>query len=191
MTLASETASTIRYTTDGSTPGATSPSLPSPADVFVASSGTTLRWFADNGAPEPTVHSFAVNLNSADQNKYGFLIEQVDISGKSPVLVTSPGATISGTATYQVWTSTGCTPCRLQVIYGIENGNTDCLYDWSPNVWPGVKASGAIKGLKAPATPGVYKLNVTYTLQNSCAEGLATKPMGVRPTMEVGVVVVK
>lgn len=190
ITIASERASTIRYTLDGSAPSATSSSLPSPADLFVATSGTVLRWFSDTGAAE-AVQSFTVNINPADQTKFGFMIEKVVLNGTGPVIVVAPGTPISGTALYQGWNSSTCEMCRMQLIYGIGTAAADCLYDYTPKFWPGTKVTGSIKGLTAPSTPGVHKLNVAYTLQNSCADGLATSPIGSRPTMAVGVVVVK
>lgn len=191
MTLASEGAAKIRYTLDGSAPGPTSASGTSPVNLFVPTTGTTLKWFADNGVAEATTHSFTVNIDSTATTKFGFMIEKVVLNSIGPVIVASPGAMIAGSADFEAWNGTTCPACRMQLIYGIGTSEVDCLYDNSPNTWPGAKATGSIKSLVAPSAPGTYKLNVAYTLQNSCADGLATKPIGVRATMEVGTIVVR
>lgn len=189
-TIGSEEPATIRYTLDGSAPGPSSPSKPSPADLFVATSGTTIKWYADNGAKEPTTHSFVANILASGQTSYGFIVEKVNLSGKGPVVVASPGATITGNASYAAWTSTGCPGCRMQLVYGVGSTSAGCLYDWSPGNWPGAAASGSIS-VKAPGTPGTYTLNVSYTLEYSCAGGMATNPLNVRATAGVATIVVR
>lgn len=189
-TIGSESASTIRYTLDGSTPGPTSPSKASPADLFISTSGTTLKWYADNGAKEPTVHSFTANILTSGQTSYGFIVEKANLGGKGPVIVVSPGATVTGSASYAAWNSSGCPACRMQLVYGIGTTSAGCLYDWSPGAWPGATASASIS-VKAPSTPGTYSLDVTYTLQVSCADGMASNPLGVRPTAGVATIVVR
>lgn len=188
-TIGAESAATIRYTTDGSTPGPTSPSKPSPAEIFLATSGTTLKWYADNGAKEP-VQSFTANIATSGQSSYGFILEKTNLGGKGPVIVVSPGATISGTTAYQAWVSSGCPACGLQLVYGIGTTSAGCIYHGSPNVWPGASGTGSLS-VKAPSTAGTYTLNMTYTLQLSCADGMATNPLGVRPTAGIATIVVK
>lgn len=188
-TIGSETPSTIVYTVDGSTPGPGSPSKPSPADLFIGTSGTVIKWYADNGAKEATVHSFTANIDSAGQSAYGFFVDKVSLSGKGPVVVVSPGTVINGTATYQGWNNPGCAGCRMQIVYGIAGAYSGCLYDYSPGAWPGATGSGAIK-VTAPSTPGTYKVEVSYTLQTSCANGVAVAPMG-HGTAAIATVVVK
>jgi hypothetical protein len=93
-------------------------------------------------------------------------------------------------AVTQVWNSSGCPGCRYQLVYGVENTSMGCLYDWSPGAWPGV--SGTNTGsVKAPSTPGVYDVNVSYTLELSCANGMAANPLNARPTARIGTIVVR
>jgi hypothetical protein len=189
-TIGSEGPSTIRYTTDGSTPTAASAGKTAPAELFVSSSGTVIKWYADNGAKEATIHSITASILTSGQTAYGYIVEKTNLGGKGPVIVASPGATISGTAAYQAWNNSGCPMCRYQLIYGVGTAAAGCMYDWSPGVWPGASGSGTIS-VKAPSTPGVYDLNVSYTLQVSCADGIATAPIGVRPTASIGKIVVR
>ncbi len=188
-TIASEDSATIRYTVDGSAPGPTSPSKPSPAELFISSSGTVIKWYADNGAKEGT-HSFTATIDTSGQGLYGYIVEKTNLGGRGPTIVVSPGATVTGSANYQAWNNSGCPMCRFQIVYGIDTTSAGCLYDYSPNVWPGVSGSGSIS-VKAPTVPGVYPLNVSYTLQTSCANGMATNPIGARPTARIGTIVVR
>lgn len=188
--IGSEAPATIFYTLDGSTPDGSSASKPAPMDLFLSTSGTVIKWYADDGAKEPTIHSFTANIDTAGQSSYGFIVDKVNLSGKGPVVVVSPGATISGSADYQAWNSSGCPMCRFQLVYGIGTTSEGCLYDWSPGAWSGASGSGTIS-VKAPSSAGTYKLNVSYTLQTSCANGMATNPIGSRPTAEIATIVVK
>ncbi len=189
-TIGSEAPSTIRYTLDGSAPGPSSPSKASPADLFLPTSGTTIKWYADNGAKEPTVHSFLATILTSGQTAYGFIAEKTNLGGKGPVVVVSPGASITGSTSYTAWTGTSCAACGMQLVYGIGTTSAGCSYHGSPGNWPGVSGSGAIS-LKAPSAPGTYTLNLTYTLQLSCADGMATNPLGVRPTAGIATIVVR
>jgi hypothetical protein len=189
-TLASEESANIVYTLDGSTPGPGSASKPSPVDLFLSTSGTVIKWYADNGAKEPTIHSFTANIDTSGQSKYGFIVDKVSLGGKGPVIVVSPGAKITGNASYQAWNSSGCPMCRYQLVYGVETTSAGCLYDWSPDAWPGASGSAPFT-VTAPSSAGTYKLQVSYTLQTSCANGMATNPIGARPTAQIGTIVVK
>lgn len=189
-TIGSEDPATIRYTTDGSAPGPTSASKASPAELFIATSGTVIKWYADNGTKEATVHSMTANILTSGQSAYGYIVEKTNLGGKGPVIATSAGATISGSATYTAWNNPGCPMCRFQLVYGVGTTSAGCLYDWSPGAYPGAGGSGTIS-VKAPSAPGVYDLNVSYTLETSCANGMAAKPIGVRPTASIGKIVVR
>ena len=189
-TLASEAPSTIRMTTDGSDPGPTSSSGPSPLTFFEPTSGTTIKWLADDGAAEP-VQSFVVKIDTTLQAGYGYVVEETKLDGVSPVVVVAPGATLDGSAKYQAWVSTACPGCRQQLVYGIDSTAAGCLYDFSPSTWPGASGTGAMH-LVAPSTPGTYRVRVAWALQLSCAAATTTaNPLGVKPTTEVGVIVVK
>lgn len=188
--IGSESPSTIRYTLDGSAPGPTSPSKPSPAEVLIGATGTTLKWYADNGAKEPTVHSFVANILASGQGAYGFIPEKTNLLSKGPVVVVAPGASLTGTVNYTTWVSSGCPACGQQLVYGIGTTSAGCVYHGSPGVYPGASGTGVIS-VKAPSTAGTYTLNMTYTLQLSCAAGMATNPLGVRPTAGIATIVVK
>jgi hypothetical protein len=189
-TIASEAPSTIRYTTDGSAPTSTSVGGASPVTFPVSASGTDVKWLSDDGATE-AVQTFRVMIDSTLQTKYGYVVEDLTLDGTSPVVVVSPGASLAGGAKYQAWVSTGCPLCRQQIVYGIESTPAGCLYDYSPSTWPGQSGTGTI-ALTAPSTPGTYKVRVAFALQLSCSDALTTaNPLGVEPTTEVGIIVVK
>lgn len=189
-TIASEAPATIRYTTDGSAPTSTSAGGASPVTFFIATTATTLTWISDTGAKEAP-QTFGVKIDTTLQSKYGYVVEDLTLDGKSPVVVVSPGAVLSGGAKIQAWVSTGCPGCRQQLVYGIGSTAAGCLYDWSPGVWPGASGT-ASTSLTAPSTPGTYKVRVAFALQLKCSDALTTaNPLGVQPTTEVGVIVVK
>jgi hypothetical protein len=189
-TIASEDPSTIHYTTDGSAPTSTSAGGASPVTLSVSTSGTDLNWISDDGATEP-MQTFHLVIDSTLQSKYGYVVDDLTLDGTSPVVVVSPGASLAGGAKYQAWVSTGCPLCRQQIVYGIESTPAGCLYDYSPSTWPGVSGTGSI-ALTAPSTPGTYKVRVAFALQLSCTDALTTaNPLGVEPTTEVGIIVVK
>lgn len=189
-TIAAEAAATIYYTLDGSTPTKSSKSGASPLTFSVPTDGTLLKWFSDDGASEG-VQQFTVQISTSLQSGYGWILEDVKLDGVSPVAVVSPGASLSGSANYQAFVGTGCPGCRQQLVYGFGNTPSGCIYDWSPGVWPGASGSGAIH-LTAPSTAGVYKVNVAWALQLSCSDAMTVaNPLGVKPTGEIGVVVVK
>src|SRR5262249_38704776 len=131
----------IFYTIDGSTPTSSSLSASSPLVKRMSSSGMNIRWYADDGAPEPAVHSFTAEIPTTLQAKYGYVVDDVKLDGKSPVVVASPGETLGGSLNYSAWVSSGCPACRQQIVYGIDATPIDCVYDWSPGVWPGVSGT--------------------------------------------------
>ena len=189
-TIASEGASKIFYTTDGSAPGAGSASGASPLTLFLATDGTALKWYADNGAKEG-VQSFTIQISSALQTGYGFIVDNIKLDGASPTVVVSPGAVLNGTAKYQAWVSTACPACRQQLVYGIGTTAMGCLYDWSPSTWPGVSGSATTR-ITAPSTSGVHKVRVAWALQLSCSDAMTTaNPLGVKPTADIATIVVK
>jgi hypothetical protein len=190
-TLASETPSKIFYTLDGTAPDATSTSKASPFDLHITTSGTKIRWYADNGVKEASAHSFVANIDSALQSTYNYVVEHVTLDGTGPVVVVAPGAIVSGSASYQAWVGSGCPGCRMQLVYGIGTTEAGCLYDWSPGVWPGASGSYTTIKATAPSTAGVYKLNVAYSLELVCSDALAKSPLSVRPSAQVATIVVK
>jgi Chitobiase/beta-hexosaminidase C-terminal domain len=184
----SEAPATIFYTTDGSAPSASSPSK---SNVVEASlSGGSLRWYADDGVAEGP-QTLSIKVDTSLRTYYGFVVDAVRFTtGGGPVLVTSPGATVTGDAGYSIWSAPGCPACGLQVVYGIETDAQGCLYTGSPGVWPGASARSSFT-LKAPSTAGTYHVTVTYTAQYTCAAALSTAPLGSRPTAQVAWLIVK
>lgn len=186
FTIDAESAAKIFLTTDGSAPSATSASKAAPGDVIL--SGTsTLRWYADNGAKEAT-HTQPITIDAGEQARYAFIVEKVSLNGGGPVVVVSPGATVSGKANVQAWNNPGCPSCRMQVLVGIGSAS-GCVYDWSPGAWPGASTAGATFSVKAPSTAGVHRVTASFQLETSCANGI-TK--GFRAyKADVGYVIVK
>ena len=190
FSIGAEEPATIVYTTDGSTPGAGSPRGASPVRLLLDTDGTQLRWYADNGVAEPA-HAANVQIDARLQTYYGYLVDVADLGGGGPVAVVSPGATVSGTANWQGWTSPACPSCRYQVIYGVGATSMGCLYDGAVGAWPGSSGLGAAFTVTAPSVAGLYKVNVTYDLQLSCANAVAKASLGVRPTETIAWIVVK
>ncbi len=190
-TIDSEGPAKIFYTLDGSAPGPTSASRAAPADLVGLATGTTIRWYADNGARE-TAKSFVANIDTAGRANYGFILERTNLNGSGPVVVVAPNATVSGTAAFEAWTGTSCPACGMQLVYGVGDVEAACMYNGSPGNYgtSGLKGTGTI-GLQAPGAAGTYDLNVTYTLQLDCASAKGTNPLLVRPTARIGVIIVK
>ena len=194
-TMASEAPSTIRYTLDGTTPVSTSASGASPLTIFVSTSATTLKWFADDGASESTVHSFVVAFDSTLQSGYGYVVDTVKLDSTTPVVVTTPGKLLTGSMKWEAWVRTvgtgACPLCRMQIVYGVGTSALGCLYDASPGGWPGASGTSATT-ITAPATAGTYKVRVAWALQNNCTDAITiANPLDVKPTTEVGTIVVK
>jgi hypothetical protein len=182
--------STIRFTTDGSTPSSSSTSKASPADLGIIGDAS-LHWYADTGVREATTHSFDAIVDTGLQSYYGYLVDAVKLNGKGPVAVVSPGATVSGTANIQIWSAPGCPGCRLQLLYGVESSPTACFYDYSPGAYPGHSGTAVAFTVTAPSTAGTYRVDVTYQAELSCADALAKNGLNARPTEIVGWIVVK
>ncbi len=191
-TIASADPATIYYSLDGSPPGPGGLSGTNVVNLSSASiaTGTLLTWYADDGVAEPTVHALTLNANASLESDYGWIVDGVDLGGGSPVIVTSPGAAITGSAAYRAWVSPACPLCAMQLVYGLESDAAGCFYDDSPSTYAGASGTSSI-ALTAPTTPGTYTLNVTFTLQYACTDALATAPLEVRPTNAIGVVIVR
>ncbi|MBL8721020.1 MAG: hypothetical protein JNL79_33860 [Myxococcales bacterium] len=186
FTVDSEATAKIFFTTDGSAPSGTSSSKSNPADIFLPGTGS-LRWFADTGAKEAT-HTQGVTVDAGEQSRYAFIVEKVSLNSAGPVVVVSPGATVSGTANVQAWNNPGCPSCRMQVLVGVGSP-TACAYDWSPGAWPGATTTGATFSVKAPSSAGVHRITASFQLETGCANGIAK---GFRAyKADVGVIVVK
>ena len=189
-TIASEGASKIFYTIDGSAPNGSSAGGASPLTLFLPTDGTPLKWYADNGAKE-VAQSFTVQISTALQTGYGYVVDGVKLDGASPTVVVSPGAVLNGNAKYQAWVSTACPGCRQQLVYGIGTTAMGCLYDWSPSTWPGATGTATTR-ITAPATSGVHKVRVAWALQLSCSDAMTiANPLGVKPTADIATIVVK
>jgi hypothetical protein len=190
VAIGAEDPATIVYTTDGSMPGAGSPRKPSPLSIPVVN-GTTLKWYADTGLAESPAHAVSIRVDARLQTYYAYAVDSADLGGAGPVVVVAPGATVSGTASWQGWTAPACPGCRYQLIYGVDTTSVGCFYDGAVGVWPGKSVAGSAFSVKAPSTPGAHRLNVTYDLQLSCPGALAQNSLGVRPTQTIGWIVVK
>jgi hypothetical protein len=192
-TIATEGEALIKYSTDGLEPS--SQSAPSPAKILVPESAPSLKWFAEGDGAKESTQEIAIAINPELQKDYGFVVEGVNIAGRGPIVVASPGAKLAGTAQVQAWTSgeggqfAPCSGCRLQVVYAVGDRAVGCLYDWSPGLWPGKNATGTIS-ITAPTTPGTYEIRATYELTGGCTTTLGL-PFGKRGVSVVGLLVVR
>jgi hypothetical protein len=168
---------TIRYTTDGSLPTASSASGASPLALKPAS-GTTLTWFADYGAiigRETLTHTFTVIFDTSLQGNLGVIAESVVFNGVGGPVVTGvcPGASVSGSLTYTIWASNAsgyCPNCDLQYVIGVDSvGVVGCVYLNIPPVFPGSSGVASFS-FSAPTNASVYRLVVGFGFNFNCVQ---------------------
>ncbi len=203
--IATASAATIYYTTDGSTPskGATATTAVTastgPTYAFVTVPGTagvasqTLSWYADFGTSREAVRSIAVVVNG-DYSHWGGIFDNFRLNGAGPIAVVSKGAALTGTCHETVWNgSSGTSSAILTTDVGLDGVSVskdgpwvDCIMGTGGSSGPTEVASRAFS-FKAPSQSGMYFFRQRTAADYQCNYATDAASVGNVP---VGLVVV-
>jgi hypothetical protein len=169
-------ASTIYYTTDGSTPGASATTLSGPAPVsgILLTNGQTVRWYADygSGVTDP-IRSYRHMTDAPSSINVGQLATNVSFSGQGAAARVARSTSVNLTMTLQEWKDSpgACCPgCITQGIVYLDGfGQLDCL--GARAGYPGTTRT-VNTTFTAPATPGRYFLRLGATWEFGCRADL-------------------
>ena len=194
LTLAADQpGTTIYYTTDGAMPTTSSPSAQTPVRGITIATPTMVRYFGVQGGARSAVASetFPIDTAKARANA-GYLVTATTLDGNSPVVITTPGATLTGRANVQTWVQSNCATCGAQVVYGVDKVDQGCLFDGAPGAYPGMTMNAKTFTVKAPLTPGVHEVQVAHIEQTNCGEAMAMNTLQIRPTRtRIAVIIVR
>ncbi len=182
----------IYYTTDGSTPGTSSPHGTSPLAVVPTATSYKVSYFAATAGAQSAIATDSYTVATSCESTWGFVVSNVKLgAGKTVIADASPGQMLSASATVQVWTN-GCVGCGTQLVYGIDPTHQGCLYDAAGAAYPGATQSMSFT-LAAPTTPGTYDVVVRLVFDTDCnmAKVDATSATWAPRKERIGVVVVK
>jgi hypothetical protein len=193
VTLAADDPSAlIYYTTDGTAPSLSS--LRAAMPVVSIAVSTRLRWFAANAAGLEAPHDDHYGVDAANQAQAGFVVYDVSLDGKGPVLTTAD-STVNATATFRFWyQSTGCGgfPCAAQLVYGVDKVDQGCLFDGGANNFAGSATQTKTFTVVVPTAPGVHDVQVAQIEDLSCSMAMAAMALANRPNLvRIGVLIVK
>lgn len=137
--------------------------------------GTHIVWTA--GAAQ---HDVAVEVRTDQANVAGAFVHKVRLEPTNgPIVRVARGASVMGRVDYRMWNAAGSSQ-RRQITYGIESA-TDCFVDATPGTYSSSDTTAskpnATFSIKAPATPGLYKIRTAFTSAASCA-GAMQEPLG-------------
>lgn len=171
-----DSAALILYTIDGTTPGAPSPTAVGKVTLAAVPDNTTIRWVV---APSTNVHAFLVRVNPALSSSTATFADRVVFGATgAPIAKVAPGATLNGTARAFAWNgSVGCPNCIDQLLIGVVVAE-DCLTDDNPHTYPGATTAAAPFSVKAPSTPGIYRVKTGFTQQLNCRPDAIGKSLG-------------
>jgi len=205
--IATASAATIYYTTDGSTPskGATATATTAvtasagPTYAFVTVPDTagvmlqTLSWYADFGTSREVVRSIAVAVNG-DYSHWGGIFDNFRLNGGGPIAVVSKGAALAGTCHETVWNgSAGTSSAILTTDVGLDGVSVskdgpwvDCKVGTGGSSAPTEVASQTFS-FKAPSQSGIYFFRQRTAADYQCNYATDAASVGNIP---VGLVVV-
>jgi hypothetical protein len=199
VTLAADEPDTvIYYTTDGTTPTASSKHGMTPVTGIAMSATATLTYVGSDAGGDSAPIADAYVVATAAQSVAGYYVRSVLLDGTSPVVVVKPGQVLSSaTAKVQAWVQDSCPACAAQVVYGVDTTDQGCLFDSvrdapsGPGVYPGVTQNITFK-VTAPMTPGVHQVRITHSEQTTCAAAMAMDSLVTRPDQSrIGVLIVE
>jgi hypothetical protein len=181
-----DAATVIHYTIDGTIP-TTQSGLFSTGKVTLDAlpEGTRIRWIAGGSS---LVHEFTVHVDGNLAAETHHFVDNVRFTASGgPIVRAKPGATVAGKAGAAVWNGqNSCPTCIDQITIGITNASA-CLVHVQPDTFPGAEGTDWTFSIKAPTTPGVYKLKTGFEQQFKCADALGR---GLRET-EIGTIIVE
>src|SRR5262249_39869282 len=188
VTLAADDPTTvIYYTTDGTAPSHDSQQGMTPVTGIAMSATATLAYFGSTATGDSDPVSDFYDVTTAAQSGAGYHVTNVLLDGTSPVVIVSPGQTLSGaTARAQAWVQGGCPQCAAQIVYGVDTTDQGCLYDTQrddpngPGVYPGFTHTATFE-ITAPMTPGVHEVRITHSEQTRCASAMSMHALITRP----------
>lgn len=190
LVLAADDPSTmIYYTTDGATPTQSSPHAQTPIPALAIDGTQTVSYFGINAGGESPIRTELYAINSANQARAAFVITNVRLDGKSPVVVAMPNQQLMATATAQVWVHTACPTCPAQLVYGIDATRQDCIYANVPGLYPGA-VTNPMFTVTAPAATGTYEVTVRLALEGTCGAAVANPGWEFR-RVRIGMIVVR
>ena len=172
-------ASTIFYTTDGTTPGASVTTLSGAAPVggIALTNGQTVRWYADYGAgvTDP-IRAYRHVTEPSSSVIVSQLASNVSFSGQGAAARVARSTSVTLTMTLQEWRDSPggyCPGCITQGVISLDGfGQVNCISFRSP--YPGsTRAVSAV--FTAPATPGRYFLSVGAEWEFGCRSDLVAR----------------
>jgi hypothetical protein len=129
-----------------------------------------------------------ITASSAAVHSLGAVVQQVKFApSNGPVAYVAPGATVTGTANYQVWRSDGsgyCPGCVIEWALGVDSVGQIGCFVYGGGTFPGQTGTQSFS-FTAPTTPGTYVMRQALALEYTCAQ--AGYPGG----EDVGLVVVQ
>lgn len=163
-------AAVIRYTTDGTTPGPTSPSAPGVVTLPALADKTTIKW---TSGPTQPVQTFAVNVQATLQGSAHVILERATIDPTTtPYATVAANKSITVHVAYQLWSQSSCPGCVDQITFGFTTA-AGCLYDDLPGVYPGASGTTTFT-IKSPTASGTYPIKTGFTEQLKCSDALGS-----------------
>jgi len=111
-------------------------------------------------------------IGGDDDSEYHVNVTNVDMNGQGNSISVSPGASITISLDYEIWSNSGCPGCIDQIVVGIENTPKYCAYNNIPGSYPGETGSNT-HTITAPTAPGIYYLKWTKHMEYSCSDAMA------------------
>ena len=110
------------------------------------------------------------------------MVYNVSLNGGGSSLVTGPGAEVTVTYDFSIYSTDTCPSCIVQLVTGLgapgTHGGTCAVDSVIPFVFPG-NIGTENTTLLAPTTLGTYNVTVVYSWEYSCNDALTNYPNGV------------
>lgn len=102
-----------------------------------------------------------------EEHHFQITVSNVSMNGGGNAATVSPNSTITIVFDLQLWNRDGCPGCRAQVVVGIDDTASACVYNGIPGVYPGHNGTVTFS-MTAPSAPGTYDLIYCGTTQYTC-----------------------